>query len=88
VQVTGEKGGRYMKKKTIYKDEPIEAKVIRDFLPKPENLVMRDEKVKVTISLSKNSVEFFKSEAKRLDTNYQKMIRNLIDIYVNEYQSN
>ena len=77
-----------MKKKTIYKDEPIEAKVIRDFLPKPENLVMRDEKVKVTISLSKNSVEFFKSEAKRLDTNYQKMIRNLIDIYVNEYQSN
>jgi len=77
-----------MKKKTIYKDEPIEAKVVRDFLPKPENLVLRDEKVKVTISLSKKSVEFFKSEAKRLDTNYQKMIRNLIDIYVNEYQSN
>ncbi len=76
-----------MKKQIKYSDEPISAKVIEDFLPSPEELVPKDEKVKVTISLSKESVEFFKAEAKRLDTNYQKMIRNLLDKYVARYRT-
>ena len=76
-----------MKKKIKYSDEPINAKVVDDFLPSPEELVPRDEKVKVTIALSRESVEFFKAEAKRLDTNYQKMIRNLLDMYVAKYRT-
>lgn len=68
-----------------YADEPIEAKVIRDFLPPPEALAFREEGVKVTIALSKKSVEFFKSEAEKHHTQYQRMIRKLIDSYVDTY---
>lgn len=68
-----------------YTNEPIEAKVIRDFLPPPEELAFREEGVKVTIALSRKSVEFFKSEAAKHHTQYQRMIRKLIDSYVDTY---
>ena len=43
-----------MKKKIKYTDEPMgNVKVISDFLPSPEELVLKDETVKVTIALSK-----------------------------------
>ncbi|MGO8755835.1 MAG: hypothetical protein ACLQHK_11475 [Gallionellaceae bacterium] len=71
--------------KIKYTNEPIEAKVIRDFLPPPEELAFREEGVKVTIALSKKSVEFFKSEALKHHTQYQRMIRKLIDSYVDSY---
>lgn len=71
-----------MKKKIKYSDEPIgKVKAVSDFLPSPEELVLKDETVKVTISLSKASVEFFKKEAKKYNTQYQKMIRRLLDEY-------
>ena len=55
-----------MKKKITYTDEPIgRVKVIPDFLPSPEELALKDETVKVTIALSKTSVDFFKKEAKK-----------------------
>jgi len=56
-------------------------KVVPDFLPSPADLVLKDETVKVTISLSKTSVDFFKKEARRYNTQYQKMIRRLLDEY-------
>jgi predicted DNA binding CopG/RHH family protein len=71
--------------KIKYTDEPIKAKVIRDFLPPPEELAFREEGIKVTIALSKKSVEFFKSEATKHHTQYQRMIRRLIDTYVDAY---
>lgn len=74
-----------MSTKIKYTDEPIEAKVIKDFLPPPEQLAYREEGVKVTISLSKKSIDFFKSEAKKHHTQYQRMIRKLIDSYVETY---
>jgi len=52
-----------------------------DFLPSPEELVLKDETVKVTIALSKTSIDFFKREAKKHHTQYQKMIRRLLDEY-------
>lgn len=71
-----------MKKKIKYSEEPIgKAKVISDFLPSPEELALKDETVKITISLSKTSVAFFKKEAKKYNTQYQKMIRRLLDEY-------
>jgi len=71
-----------MKAKVRYTDEPIgKVKVIADFLPSPEELALKDETVKVTISLSRTSVEFFKNEAKKYNTQYQKMIRRLLDEY-------
>ena len=72
----------YMKGKIKYTDEPIgKVRVISDFLPSTEELALRDETVKVTISLSKASVEFFKNEAKKYNTQYQKMIRRLLNEY-------
>jgi hypothetical protein len=75
-----------MSAKIRYRDEPLgRLKIVRDFLPRPEDLVFRDEGVKVTIALSKRSVEFFKSEARRHDTQYQRMIRRLLDAYAELY---
>ncbi|MDX2440313.1 MAG: CopG family transcriptional regulator [Desulfobacterales bacterium] len=71
-----------MKKKINYTDEHMgKVEVISDFLPSPEQLALKDETVKVTIALSKASVDFFKSEAKKYNTQYQKMIRRLLDEY-------
>lgn len=72
-----------MKKKVKYTDEALgDLRVIDDFLPSPEELAFKEDNVKVTIALSKASVEFFKREAKKHHTQYQKMIRRLIDFYV------
>lgn len=37
----------------------MEAKVIQDYLPPPEELAFREEGMRVTIALSKKSVAFF-----------------------------
>jgi len=87
VRVIGEKGGRSMKSRIKYTDEPMgELRVIKDFLPPPDQLVLKEENVKITISLKKSSVEFFKKEAQRHRTSYQKMIRRVIDWYASQYQ--
>ena len=71
-----------MTAKIKYTDEPIgPLRVLEDFLPSPEELAFREDTVKVTISLSRESIEFFKREAKRHHTPYQKMIRRLLDAY-------
>jgi len=75
-----------MSEKIRYTDEPLgDLEVVPDFLPNPEDLVFRDEGVKVTIALSKRSVEFFKSEAQKHNTQYQRMIRRLLDAYAEHH---
>jgi len=59
-----------------------DVRIIPDFLPSPEELAFREETVKVTISLSKSSIDFFKNQSKKHHTSYQKMIRKLLDKYV------
>lgn len=78
-----------MKNKTVnYTNEPLgKIKIMKDFLPKPEDLVLRkDESVKVTLALSKNTISFFKVQAKKNHSQYQKMIRTLLDQYTEHYQ--
>ena len=75
-----------MSAKTKHTDEPIGAyRVVPDFLPPPDQLAFRDDVVKVTISLSKRSVDFFKAHADKTGTQYQRMIRQLLDAYVDAY---
>ncbi|MEJ8837508.1 hypothetical protein [Ramlibacter sp. AN1133] len=77
-----------MSRKISYTDEPLgEIEVVADFLPPPQELAFREEGVKVTLALSKRSVDFFKSEASRHQTQYQRMIRRLLDAYVDAQQS-
>ena len=75
-----------MKKKIYDPDMPIgKLTRIKDFLPPPEKLVFPERTIKVTISLSKSSVDFFKGIAKEHDIKYQKMIRELLDRYTAQY---
>ena len=77
-----------MKRKPKYTNEPLgRIKVVEDFLPPPEMLVLREDGVKVTLSLSKRSIDFFKSRAARSKVPYQKMIRSLLDNYAQKYES-
>jgi predicted DNA binding CopG/RHH family protein len=76
-----------LKSKIKYTEESMgELKVIKDFLPPPDQLVLKEENVKITISLKKSSIEFFKKEAKKHRTSYQKMIRRIVDWYASHYQ--
>ena len=82
----GEKGNKFMKKKIKYSNEKIgEVEIINDFLPKPEELVFKENTVKVTLNLSKTSIEFFKEIARKHGSQYQKVIRNLLDNYTSHF---
>lgn len=81
-----------MKKKIRYSDlppggEPVgELRRIKDIFPRPEELVYKEDNTKITIALSRRSIKFFKNQAKKHNTQYQKMIRNLLDEYVTQHQ--
>ena len=76
-----------MKKSISYTDEPLgDLRVIDDFLPPPGQLAFKEESVKVTIGLSRSSVDFFKQEARKHQTHYQTMIRRLLDLYVSRHR--
>jgi len=74
------------KSKVKYTNKRIgKIKIVDDFLPKPKDLVLKEETAKVTISLTKSSIEFFKNEAAKHHTHYQTMIRALIDQYTSRF---
>jgi uncharacterized DUF497 family protein/predicted DNA binding CopG/RHH family protein len=77
------KGKRSMSNRTVkYTTGEIgRVRVVADFLPAPDALVPREENVKVTLSLSRRSVDFFKRAAKSRRVPYQRMIRALVDAY-------
>ena len=58
--------------------------IIEDFLPRPEDLVFKKSTKKVTITVDTQSLYFFKEEAKTHHTQYQKMIRGLLDYYTEQ----
>jgi predicted DNA binding CopG/RHH family protein len=72
-----------MSKAIQYSNEPIgDIEIITDFLPSPEELAFKQESTKVTITLSSESVAYFKEMAKKHHLQYQKIIRQLLDEYV------
>lgn len=81
-----------MKRKIEYSDAPIEiseaieiGEKVLDFLPPPSELAQKTEKVKVTITLSQRSIDFFKSQARTNHTKYQTMINDVLDQYATKY---
>ena len=62
-------------------------RVIADFLPAPADLVAREDNVKVTLALSRRSLDFFKREAKKRRVPYQRMIRALVDAYADRQRT-
>lgn len=77
-----------MKPKMHDRDFPIgKLTRIKDVLPPPEQLVVPEPTVKVTLLLSKDSVRFFKHQATQHRTKYQRMIRELVDRYAEQYSN-
>jgi predicted DNA binding CopG/RHH family protein len=81
-----------MKKRTKYSKAPTDvaaalsvSEPVYDFLPRPENLVFKDEAIKVTLSLGRESVAFFKKKAKENHVPYQNMIKKVVDLYAQHY---
>ena len=71
-----------MSKRIKYTKGPVGAvRIVEDFLSPPSEQVVKEDVEKVTIALSTRSVDFFKVEAKRHGTQYQRMIRALLDRY-------
>jgi hypothetical protein len=71
----GGKEGNVMKKKITYTDEPPgvdldNAVVVKDFLPRPKDLVLRKERV-VTLRLDDSTIAELKAEADRKDWVFQ-----------------
>jgi predicted DNA binding CopG/RHH family protein len=57
------------------------------FCPVLNHWPYKEENVKVTIALSKESIDFFKAEASKHHIKYQRMIRQLLDIYVSKQKN-
>lgn len=75
-------------RKAIDPDFPI-GKLTRVYgvLPPPGQLVLGEKRTKVTIALSRSSVTFFKRQAQKHHTKYQRMIREVLDRYASRYQA-
>jgi predicted DNA binding CopG/RHH family protein len=90
----GEKEETNMNKRKIkYTEAPknisgaiTEGKIVADFLPPPEELVRKEPKVKITITLNAGSVDFFKKYARENNVKYQTMITEVLDKYVQKYK--
>ena len=86
-------GETNMRENIIYTKAPgnfskaiVEGDMVTDFLPPPEKLVRREEKVKITISINSGSIDFFKTYAKKNHVKYQTMINEVLDKYVQKYK--
>ncbi len=82
-----------MKKSIKYTDNPdlpsLDQLVqVPDFLPPPEVLAKAQAVERVTIGLSQHVVNFFRKEAKAHKVSYQRMIRELLDVYVGQVERN
>lgn len=73
-----------MRKNTEYTDEPLKLKVVKDFLPSPDELMLRRPNVSVKLELRKSSLEYYKSLAKKHKTTYKKVIKKVLDTYARE----
>ena len=77
-----------MSKQIQYSEEPMnDIKLVTDFLPSPSELALKSQNTKITISLSSDSVAYFKETAKKHHMQYQKIIRELLDEYVSHQKN-
>lgn len=75
-------------KKTGYLNESVKlGKRVRDFLPSPAEIALREKTTRVTINLNEASLKIFKKEASRLGVPYQRLLRTVVDLYAQNYMS-
>jgi len=72
-----------MRKRDKFEDAPKgRLTIIEDMLPPPSQLVKREDTVRVTSEFTKSSIDFLKEEARKAKVPYQRMLRSLVDMYV------
>jgi hypothetical protein len=70
------------KRKGIDPDRPVgNLTIIPDYLPPPEELLPPGSRLKVTLALDEESVDFFKKQARRHGGKYQRMMREVLRRY-------
>ena len=75
-----------MKKKMTYKNSPLRRiQVVKDFLPKPDQLILKETNIRITLNLSRRSIEYFKKLGQKMHAPYQKLIRSLVDEYTAQH---
>ena len=56
-------------------------------MPYPVGLVPNEEKALTTVYLNKSTIRFFKKEADKHHTKYQRLIRAVLDLYADTHRS-
>jgi predicted DNA binding CopG/RHH family protein len=75
-----------MNRRTDYTDEPLQiGERVKDFLPPPSELVKREETVKVTLELTKRSIDLFKQQAQQDNIPYEYILQAIIDAYAKQH---
>ena len=80
---------------TIYTDAPADVTrvlaqtdPIDDFLPSPDDLVLRTEKERITIAIDKHSLDLFRKYAHEHNAKYQSMINGVLSSYADKFLTN
>ena len=83
-----------MKKETAYKKAPadiaesiLQENVVNDMLPPPDQLVFKEENERITINLTRSSIKFFRAKAQEMNIPYQRMIKQILDLYSKKYSN-
>lgn len=61
--------------------------IVDDFLPPPSQLVRKTDMIKVTSEFTRSSIDFLKKEARKAKVPYQRMLRALLDRYVEQHSA-
>ena len=74
------------RKKVIDDDEPSDqARIIPDFLPSPEVIAQSLRRNRITLLLDNDTIDFFKDRARKLNTKYQQMMREVLWHYTRRH---
>jgi hypothetical protein len=73
-----------MKKRIKYTNEPMKLRLIPDFLPPPQRLRLKNARVKVTVEVTQESVDFYRAHARGRE--YREMMARLLDLYAAQYR--
>lgn len=92
MQDIGEKEGKYMNNAVKYTSAPDDvadalerARVIDDFLPSPRDLIRKQEKERITITVDKESLDAFRAYARIHNAKYQTMINDIVTSYAHKH---
>lgn len=83
-----------MSNKVTYTNAPADvarslsdASPMEDFLPSPDELVLKSEKERITIAIDRHSLELFRSYAKEHNAKYQTIINGVLGSYADKFLS-